>query len=520
MRFYLLALIIILLGCNSSDTKFQRISDVNTGFIVQLGQITSWNGLFPKHGVSPLQFTLDFCSAFERDNEGNLYCSGFTNGWLGDQGGGNADAFVVKFNDKGEIIWVSQLGANTKDPVWLPGDPGYAGSNAGEEICSKLHIDDNQNVYCAGNTTGNLSGPGTFTGGAGRDAIVYKLDKDGDLQWVSHIGTTSMDTTLDVHVEPNGNVFALLYTEGDLTGVHVARTDADMVIVKFDNDGNELAKFQLGDLTNAEKIARNLTNLGVVSTRDFPYDIKSDGNGNLLILALTEGDLVADNPTLGADYDVVLWKIDQNLNTIWIKQYPLIGSQNIQEMEVDEAGYIYIAGRTTESIADVNANPVGQDAFVMKFTPDGELLKMGQIGTNARVPGGDTSKNERCTDLAIDRDGNVYCTGGTYGSLGERNAHPTFLTEDLFVAKWDRNLKFVSVFQFGASTSYIPGSNLAFTDFGSGIVIDYFGNLYIGGMTYGNLVEAQGFTPGQENLGDLFILKMDMSTLDLNKPSL
>ena len=85
---------------------------------------------------------------------------------LGEVNGGFGDAFVMKLNSDGNIVWVTQLGNTTT---------AAGGNNSGDDYCRGVAVDGGGNVYCAGNTDGGL---GEVNGG-GTDAFVMKLNSDG-----------------------------------------------------------------------------------------------------------------------------------------------------------------------------------------------------------------------------------------------------------------------------------------------------------------------------------------------------
>ena len=79
----------------------------------------------------------DYCESIAVDDEGNIFCAGYTYS-LGEVNGGNNDAFVMKLNSSGAIEWVTQLGATTKVD---------GGENSGSDICNGVTVDDSGNVY-------------------------------------------------------------------------------------------------------------------------------------------------------------------------------------------------------------------------------------------------------------------------------------------------------------------------------------------------------------------------------------
>ena len=74
----------------------------------------------------------------KRDIRGNLYAAGNTYGKINGQQYGNQDMFIYKFNPNGELINSKIIGTDSTD---------YLGD---------IYIDNNMNIYIAGNTKGKI----------------------------------------------------------------------------------------------------------------------------------------------------------------------------------------------------------------------------------------------------------------------------------------------------------------------------------------------------------------------------
>jgi hypothetical protein len=105
----------------------------------------------------------------------------------------------------------TQLGATTT---------AVGGSNTGADLCSAVAVDSNQDVYCAGSTSGAM---GETNGGGGNDAFIMKLNSSGTLQWVTQLGATTTavggsnsggDECRSIAVDSSDNVYCAGYTGG------------------------------------------------------------------------------------------------------------------------------------------------------------------------------------------------------------------------------------------------------------------------------------------------------------------
>ncbi len=149
------------------------------------------------------------------DASGNVYVTGHTEGSLdGNTNAGDADMFLVKYNDAGEKQWTRQLGT--------------ASSDYGRGVAVT-----GGNVYVTGSTYGGLDG----NANAGyNDMFLVKYNAAGDKQWTRQPGTTSNDHGYGVAVDAGGNVYVTGSTYGGLDG-NTNAGDFDMFLVKYNADG-------------------------------------------------------------------------------------------------------------------------------------------------------------------------------------------------------------------------------------------------------------------------------------------
>jgi hypothetical protein len=154
------------------------------------------------------------------------------------------------------------------------------------------------------------------------------------------------------------------------------------------------------------------------------------------------------------------------------------GVDSATSIELDAAGYIYIAGSTTSADFPVK-NPLqgisgySFDAFLTKVTPDGSSV------VYSTYLGG--SGSDLVNEIDVDADGNVYLTGSTTSTdFPTQNAFQTTgglcggYCTDAFVSALDAS---------GASfvfSTYLGGSN---NDSAGGIALDAAGNVRVAGWT-------------------------------------
>ncbi len=180
----------------------------------------------------------------QMDSDGNIYISGgFSSfvdfdpsegdGTLTSQGG--KDAFLVKYNADGEYQWGQSIGTS------------------GSEIGTDLSVDNDGNILYSlrftqefdldvnGETT-------TFTPVELQDALILKVNADGDAIWSHQIGTTGIDIVTAMTVGPNGELAIGAGVDGVSSGI----VDYNMLISVLDNTGDLMWEHNFGNLEQNE----------------------------------------------------------------------------------------------------------------------------------------------------------------------------------------------------------------------------------------------------------------------------
>ncbi len=149
----------------------------------------------------------DYCSAITTDLNGNCYVAGKTEGELASTNLGGSDAFIIKINPSGNIIWKKQFGTNKNDDL------------------QSAVADNNGDLFVAGSTLGNLDG----TNAGSLDAILLKLDTAGNVVWQKQYGTRGGETADHIAFDKNKSVYVILTTK---------------MILQYDLNGNYVGKNQ------------------------------------------------------------------------------------------------------------------------------------------------------------------------------------------------------------------------------------------------------------------------------------
>jgi hypothetical protein len=388
------------------------------------------------------------------DSIGNTYLFGCTDGNLDGLADAPNEIFVVKISPQGQKIWVRELALS-------------------EGSMLKAGICDNQFIYLAGRTLGNLPG---FTNAGRWDGILLKVNlSDGQIVATHQWGNPGIDGYGNITQDDSGNIF--VSAQGSPSGP--ATTDNVYLV----------AKHQKSNLQNVWRALNVPTGQGFIASSEAWGGLTYMPSGTPGVGRLVTGGWYFGNQ--GANAFVSVY---ENLHTneptrpqSIIINTPGIRADWVLDNKIDKQGNIYVAGFTTGNLQGTHQGE--GDAFIIKYSPQLANPIIKQFGTN---------KSDLVRKLAIDDNGNLYAVGYTYGNYnGGTNSDTTLRTADIFVQKFDQNLNFLESRQFGT-----PHEERAYCALRGNI-------LYLGGMTEGS------FKSASEGSFDGFVIALNSSNLSV-----
>jgi hypothetical protein len=184
---------------------------------------------------------------------------------------------------------------------------------------------------------------------------------------------------------------------------------------------------------------------------------------------------------------------DQHGNELWKFEHGGNGVEWPRSSAVDAAGNYYINGITTSEFGLATIESDGQgsgDGFIMKVSPDGEILWTRRVGTDD----GDSVRKMR---VGVDPETGeqvLYAVGHTFGEMDDEPVGRSGLM-DLYVMKLALDGSVLGVRQFGTEQAEMA------------TVASHDGFVYVAGLSYGSMVE--------DNDGgmDLFVTLVDGADL-------
>lgn len=232
----------------------------------------------------------DVCFGIAVDSNENVYCAGATESSLVENNlNSRNDVVLVKLNSDGFLQYIKQLGANSTGLY-----PSILLNVDNHEFCNDVIADNENNIYCSGETAVGMS---ESTPDAGSDGMVIKWNSDGILQWITQMGTNTFipgynnegnQTFSGITQTPNGDIYVLGRTDEKTAGPNAGLFDN--TIFGFDSvTGSLKYGYQFGSSANE-------TCSGLVS----------DVYGNLYGACATQGSLGETNA--GASNDVLIFR--------------------------------------------------------------------------------------------------------------------------------------------------------------------------------------------------------------------
>ena len=382
------------------------------------------------------------------DSAGNVYVVGQTSGTLPGQswGGGLSDAYLKKYDQQGEEVWLRQFGGS------------------GDDAAHAVAVDDSGNVYVAGRTGGDTAGA-MMTGGAS-GAFLLKFNPEGAELWNRVFGLENFASSNSVAIGPQGNVYLTGSVRGALPG-QIALGPEDAFVRKYRPNGEELWTAQLGGLG-----------------ADFASDVAVSDRGNVHVVGWHRNNQPGQVNVVSVGSFVHVF--DGDGQSLWSKRLETSGFSQATGVDVDEAGNLYLSGWIS-GVFPGQPQVGATDAFLGKYGPAGELLWVTQFGT---------SDEERALDVAAHDDGGAYVVGWTRGIFAGQTEVPeraVLVRRDGFVRRYDWTGKELWTRQFGTTSDQSANS----------VVIDDAGGLLLTGETSSPLF-------GQGSIGgmDVFLGKM------------
>ena len=406
-----------------------------------------------------------------------------------DQDSSTADAFIVKYNSAGKVLWAKSFG-------------GY-----GDEFATDCSTDSKGNIVlisgydCEHLNIGNYNFKNKTAKGEGSDIIIIKYSPDGKVIWARSIGGAKHDGGYATcAIDKKGNIYLTGQFNSDkffidsLEIIKSKKRGADVFLAKLSASGKPIwAKSSNGPNT---------------------FDSESQSCGvdkqdNIIISGWYGGPFIAFNGD-------TLKENAENSNGIFVAKYSPTGKLqwannyggSVATSRVDGEGNIFLAGIFGDSIISYENillyNHGNGNLFIAKLNPKGKVLW-------AKNAGGKSSDAVR--NFCIDGNGNAIITG-TFRSplwtLGKTTLTKDTIssttknekrTEDMFIATYSKDGEVLWVKYAGGQ-----GRNA-----GRSCVTDKEGNIYWTGSFDVTKLILGSLSLTNSGDSDVFIIKLSQN---------
>lgn len=325
--------------------------------------------------------TYDYAHTIEIDLNGYLYIGGrFRDsvdfdpniGVSNLHSNGNDDAFVIKMNTNGDLLWAKSVG----------------GIHA--EVITDISIDSNGNIYSVGNFHHTVDfDPGTnitqLSSYGNQDIFILKLDSNGNFIWTEQIGGISYESGNSIKTDLQGAIYITgLFKEtvdfDPSVDTHYISSlgDRDGFILKLNTNGDFLWESHLSGFSNIYgntiTIDSNNNVYYAGSFIDTAYIYPSDSNLNI---------------TSNGGVDLFIQKLNTSGDVIWTNSLGGIGYENARSITINSKNELLLTGSFSSEMdfsSNVNNSlytpPSGNesDVYILKLDTNGNSLWVKPFG--------------------------------------------------------------------------------------------------------------------------------------------
>ncbi|MBI2271722.1 MAG: SBBP repeat-containing protein [Bacteroidetes bacterium] len=369
------------------------------------------------------------CKSVYVDASGNVYSTGYfysptitfgsTTLTNFDNSCNSCDAFIVKSDSCGNVIWAKKAG-----------DDWYVDEGAA------ISADNLGNIYVAGSFQSATITFGSFVlnNSGSYNTFLVKYNSAGVVQWAKASTGDYRAVVTDMCADKNGNTYMTGWFNSDslmFDGIKLMQGGYyDMFVVKYDNNGNAVWAKNAG-----------------YDGDDSGYGVAADTAGNVFVGGSFQDSIkfgtVFIKPQLAYYYHPFIVKYDKNGNVIWAKSSSNgESSDEAYDVAADISGNAYLAGYfksdtiTLGSIRLPNASIYNHNGFLAKYDPSGNVTWARRIGGNF---------SDIIKRVTTDTNANIYI-GGDFESatialdaLSLTNFSNADTSYDIFIAKYNTN---------------------------------------------------------------------------------
>ncbi len=315
----------------------------------------------------------------------------------------NGDAFLVKCDSMGNLLWAKNLGAkkilaskcNAAGDVFVSGSDlalsgggaffygKYSGANGnyiwgnsgvydGIGDGTAIVIEQNDDIYVAGNSLGGLDAllPSLQTQG-GFDAFLIKFSASGNPLWGKMLGGSGAEHAFSLVLNNSGE----LIISGDFNSSLVDMGVDSLILPNLGSTSNFVAKFDtLGTEVWSRLIGNTYALGGSWATCDAADNIYVIGDYKPDSLSIPPFHLTNSSPTTN---EVYIASFNTSGSIQWLKGIEGTSDDMAMNITVDPFGNIYFAGNTWSPLMTLDSLTLNTHAT--STTRDIFIIKLGSV---------------------------------------------------------------------------------------------------------------------------------------------
>lgn len=249
---------------------------------------------------------------------------------------GESDFWMLKINENGDTIFSQCYGGSMDEfstDIIKTSDGGFLITGCSE--------------------SGNLDIPGNY---GIYDAVILKLDKDGNLIWIKHYGGSYYDTILNAIQTSDDGFLIIGYTSSSDIDITENKGLNDIMILKVDSMGNLIWSKTYGGSLN-----------------EYGWDLVEVADSVYYLIGYTEsadGDIVENH----GSYDAWVLKINFFGDTLWTGTFGGSGNDRITSILLMPNNELSVFGYSTSSDGDIDFNNGNSDLWVFQINQSGDIV--------------------------------------------------------------------------------------------------------------------------------------------------
>jgi len=334
-----------------------------TAFVVK--QDTDGNVLWAKKFADVNEQEIVYAQAIAIDTQNNVYTSGdfystadFDGTILTNENNPENNAFLVKQNDSGDVLWAKKIG------------------EIGSLNIHKISTDSTDNIYVTGNFFGTVSIGGntstSYTDGELK-GFLLKLDTSGEVVWVKYFGEDQQhisSTGRDIKIDNNGNIYVIGSFKGtfSMDAINVSSSYENEFVLKLNDVGQPL---EIKTFENPNQTINRIT----TNTLGDVY-IVGNFTGTVYL-----GDF---SLTSAGGSDCLIIKMDSSGDVKWVGRFGSFQFDGIWGgIEINTNEELYILGYFEQTVdfggITLSSNNSSRDLFLAKLILEDMYVEQNQI---------------------------------------------------------------------------------------------------------------------------------------------